>query len=996
MVVSFRVARRGHRFYPPQPPAAAAATADRPPPYPAAPDVDDGSHQPPPLPWDAGAAARTAVSDRNGSCPDDLDLEPSFALNLFPDGYSISDPGKGMLLFLIGDDPEKRPYSKASKALFSDIEHGCLPRVILGDMPYKFINGTIVCEVRDYRPFLSNGGDSSGDDFPIVNRVSLRLGTERVVKDLASLVNASWTYHDRLIAESTILYALQPRLNLDPTPCLERLQNSVKKIDLGLNKDRQQIKATSTVNISADPPENCKPKEFITCEGAVVCIENEAPEGLPRGILNSLSMKHPSSLQIKKAKSAAGSDPDNAIQYSSTLVDSSAFCDRKQSTSGTLAPDLLLQIHEQQAQATILQVDHENEQPQRETVQPQNRKEHSNLAHEMHECQNCRRSNKYSRLSSEKSKCHLQKSVRTPNNNGLNLVSPKEQPVKVMLDQTTGSKDTRVQQQKALSALTDNRPHPSSDRNISRVEKVAEEVISSTLRLKDRNLALTEDLESYGVAEPKDRRTPSVTSCAASSIKAPSKSPKAATTSSKRKVLEVSTSLNPEIDSKGKRQKKDCNQSKTPCENGSSEEPDVISPDIESCIGDPSYTIEPDIEKILSEVILTSQRHGLNERAAKIDGLERLWPLPPSKFFLSENTAEIAYTQNEIMSYYPTGRATNTRKIRRLSFHPVQYLCRGVLDECHYTLRLLESEAPDDHQIAVETIYGDEHIYISTLPTSHHANKLVDQFISLMRRDGYTLCNDMREQYEDTPQLGYLTGEYPQYPWLSSPITRSVGINESNNLGYTFHNGLPYVHANAQQQWMQTQQCPTLPIVQTYFWNPYHPGQQRYTSRILDQGGLFTNEVFSMDLDQYQPVQQRQGVGLFANGVFSMDLLDQYQPVQQHQGVGQCMHCRHDIPGFSERYVTNASTGCYNQWRQVSTPLGGKVYQWDLPAFDRHVCSCPPLNYAGSSTPLSTLYPVGSPPMSSQSFGSDDGSVTSTPVQLQVPLSYQYMSHGMW
>uniref|UniRef100_A0A0D3GL65 60S ribosomal protein L35 n=1 Tax=Oryza barthii TaxID=65489 RepID=A0A0D3GL65_9ORYZ len=54
---------------------------------------------------------------------------------------------QGMLLFLIGDDPQKRPYSKASQALFSDIEHGCLPQVVLGDVPCKFRNGTIVCEV---------------------------------------------------------------------------------------------------------------------------------------------------------------------------------------------------------------------------------------------------------------------------------------------------------------------------------------------------------------------------------------------------------------------------------------------------------------------------------------------------------------------------------------------------------------------------------------------------------------------------------------------------------------------------------------------------------------------------------------------------------------------------------------------------------------------------------------------------------------------------------
>uniref|UniRef100_J3KVW1 Uncharacterized protein n=1 Tax=Oryza brachyantha TaxID=4533 RepID=J3KVW1_ORYBR len=884
-----------------------------------------------------------------------------------------------MLLFLIGDDPEKKPYSKASKALFSDIEHGCLPQVILGDMPCKFIDGTVVCEVRDYRPFLSNAGDSSGDDFPIVKRISLRLGTECVVKDLASIVNASWTYHDQLIAEATILRALQPRLNLDPTPCLERLQNSVvKKIDLGINKGRQQTKATSIVNISADPPENCKPKEFITCEGAVVYIENEAPlneapEGLPCEILDNLSMNCPYSLQIEKAKSAAGSDPDNATQYSSTFMNRPALYDRKQSSSGTPAPDLLLQSQEQPVQGAVLPVDHEYGRVQKETVLPQNRKENSNLRCEVQEHQNCGPSNKYSRLSSENSKCHFQMSMRTANNKGLNLVSPNEQTVRFKLDQTTGSKDMTIQQQKALSAFT--ATHPSLDTNNLCAEKIPEEVNSSSIRLTDRNMASTVGPDNYFVSQLKDRRAPFVTSCSASSRKAPSKPPKFATeprpTSSKRKVLEVSTSLNQEPDSEGKRQKKACNQSSTLCENRSSVEQDFIggvssqlgiSPDIESCIEDPSYTIEPDIEKILSEAILTSQRHGLNGKAAKIEGPERTWPLPPSNFFPTESAAEIAYTQNETMSYYQTGRTMDARKIRKLSFHPVQYFCRGVVDECHYTLCLLSSEALDDHQIAVETIYGDERIYISTVPTSHHANKLVDQFISLMKRDGYTLCNDIREQTEIAPQLGSLTGEYPQYPWRSSPIARNVAINGNNNIGYTFHNGSPYVHANGQQQWMQAQQCATLASFPTYFWNPYHPGHQRYTNTILDQGRSFPNGMFSMNLNQYQPVQQR-------------------------QGVGQCCQCRHDTPGFSE------STGSYNQWRQVSTPMGGKVYQWDLPASDRHFCSCPPLHYAGSSTPLSTLYPVGSPPVSS-----DDGSVTSTPVQLQAPLGYQYMSHGhgMW
>lgn len=392
-----------------------------------------------------------------------------------------------------------------------------------------------------------------------------------------------------------------------------------KQIDLGLNKGRQKIKATSIDNTSADPPENCKPKEFITCEGAVVCIENEAPEGLPRGMLNGLSTDCPLALQIRKVQPAPGSDHDNAIQYSSTLMNSSALCNIKQSASCTPAPDLLLQ--NQQAQVAILQVDHENRQPQKETVQLQNRKEHSNLPREIHDCQSFRPSNKHSMLSSESSKCHFQKSIRSSNNKGLNLVSPNQQPVKVNLDQTTGSKDMRVQQQKYLSAFTADCPHPSSETNNSCIEKIPKEVNYSTVRLKDRNLPSTVGPDNYCVEELKDRTTPSVISCSASSRKAPSKPPKVVTEpqpSSKRKILGVYTYLNQEIDSKEKRQKKADTQSNTPCENVSSGEPDItdgisselgISPDIESCIGDPSYTIEPDIEKILSEVILTSKRY---------------------------------------------------------------------------------------------------------------------------------------------------------------------------------------------------------------------------------------------------------------------------------------------------------------------------------------------------------------------------------------------------
>nr|CAB3503870.1 unnamed protein product [Digitaria exilis] len=419
MVVSFSLSHRGRRIHPPPPPpapASAHAADDWRPHGAASLDVPHPSPHPPceaatVSRLDPGIVARSELPDRNETNPSESDLQPSFALNLFPDGYSFGELGKGMFSYLIDDDPKKRPYSRASKALLSDIEHGCLPQDILHGISCKFQNGSTLCEVRDYRSVFSNGDDYSGDDFPRVNRVHLRLGTECVVKDLPSIANASWTYHDQLTAESIILSALQPRLHLDPTPCLEMLCNSsAKKIDLGLNKGKD----TSVLIMPTDPPENCKPKEFNNCE-------------------------------------------------------------------------------------------------------------------------------------------------------------------------------------------------------------------------------------------------------------------------------------------------------------------------------------EPDIEKILSEAILTTQRHGLNEKAAKTDVLERSSILPPCEFFHPENIEEITSMRDETMTCNVPDGATSTWKIRRLTFHPSQY--SRLVDEPQYTLCLLDSEALD-HQITVGAIYGDEHIHISTFPNSSHAEKFVDQFISLMKRDGYNLYND--------------------------------------------------------------------------------------------------------------------------------------------------------------------------------------------------------------------------------------------------------------
>ncbi|KAF2323646.1 hypothetical protein GH714_036455 [Hevea brasiliensis] len=155
--------------------------------------------------------------------------EVSFTLNLYADGYSIGKPSENeVALQATLQDGSKllHPYDKTSETLFSSIESGQLPGDILDDMPCKYVNGTLICEVRDYRKCVSEQRSSilSIDGLPIINRVRLRMSLENVE------------------VESRILKALQPQLFLDPTPKLDRLCNdpTPTRLDLGLSGLRRK------------------------------------------------------------------------------------------------------------------------------------------------------------------------------------------------------------------------------------------------------------------------------------------------------------------------------------------------------------------------------------------------------------------------------------------------------------------------------------------------------------------------------------------------------------------------------------------------------------------------------------------------------------------------------------------------------------------------------------------------------------------------------------
>ncbi|KAL4612399.1 hypothetical protein ACB092_08G195600 [Castanea dentata] len=175
------------------------------------------------------------------------DLEVSFSLNLFPNGFSI---GKATELF--NDEPKQwHPYDRTSETLFSAIEYGQLPGDLFDDIPCKYVNGALLCEIRDYRNLLTQKGGTAAsmENSPIVHKVLLRMCMEQVVKDISLISEDSWTYEDLLKIESRILKSLQPDLHLNPKPLQDRYYGEAltKKLNLGIAWSWKRRKVSDTI-----------------------------------------------------------------------------------------------------------------------------------------------------------------------------------------------------------------------------------------------------------------------------------------------------------------------------------------------------------------------------------------------------------------------------------------------------------------------------------------------------------------------------------------------------------------------------------------------------------------------------------------------------------------------------------------------------------------------------------------------------------------------------
>ncbi|KAL6585219.1 hypothetical protein OROMI_004508 [Orobanche minor] len=278
MGISFKVSKTGKRFNPKPPPTNAASFT-----------VEEEESK------DVGIGASKKTSDNisfltrkpvgegsdNKGNTEISDNEVSFCLNLFPDGYSIEKPMESGSRRQTSVDVPKylHPYDRASEALFSStasgaIESGRLPGDILDDIPCKYFNGTLDCEVRDHRKCFSEGlKTASVGSSPVINRVRLSMSLENIVKDIPAISDNSWTYGDLMEVESRILKALQPQLSLDPTPQLVRPSDNAAPTKLNLelcSMRRKRLRQIPEVAVTSN-----------NLHGKKVCLERVSESSRP-------------------------------------------------------------------------------------------------------------------------------------------------------------------------------------------------------------------------------------------------------------------------------------------------------------------------------------------------------------------------------------------------------------------------------------------------------------------------------------------------------------------------------------------------------------------------------------------------------------------------------------------------------------------------------------------------------------------------------------------
>ncbi|GKC35874.1 hypothetical protein Tco_1048258 [Tanacetum coccineum] len=272
--VSFKLSKRGTRYRPkPKPNPSSLGFVDD--------EVDDTTssvfklHQliPARVQCDYDFSKKRSVVDLTENDDDEdieeiPDVDVSFIVNIFPDGYTIDKSLKSHAAQQIASmyyPKLLRPYDRASQSLFTAIKCCRVPANFFEDIPCTYKNGKVACEVRDWRKVSAEpaGVSINGPSIaatPSIRIISLRMSVDSIVRDIPQMSKRDfWAYSELLEAEAKILLALYPKLDLDPYPNFDRLCKKPTTVKLNLDframrrKRLRQMSVPEKSNLRTDP-----------------------------------------------------------------------------------------------------------------------------------------------------------------------------------------------------------------------------------------------------------------------------------------------------------------------------------------------------------------------------------------------------------------------------------------------------------------------------------------------------------------------------------------------------------------------------------------------------------------------------------------------------------------------------------------------------------------------------------------------------------------------
>ncbi|WOL02880.1 hypothetical protein Cni_G11599 [Canna indica] len=788
MGVSFKIARVGSRYRPrippvTNPPNSADGDAES-----AAPLIGDRATDPPRNEdaevsfsgLDDKTSGFSHFTTMKGNKSHGTDHEASFSLNLYPNGFFIGKPIEGMLLPLLQDIPELlHPYDRASKLLFSAIENGWLPGDIFDDLPCKYNNGTLFCEIWDFRSSMSKleykECNSSCDEFPKVQKVCLRMGFENVVKDMHLISNASWTYNDLLQVESQIIKFLNPKLYLSTKPSLDRLcKTSASELDLGIFKRRLTTEPHDKPEFDCEPVtvdhlnrgviENLKPQTSDFPDGALSCAQNT--------VCRSTSLIETDSGQNSTAFTLASqpckvSDIGCSVSNTniSAVVPSVLFPpdkNRKDSflhTRYNATCGKRNQFHPESARSSAvkrqkngLPISDPPQQVKNSSPGPedQNRvnisqkqqdirvSEHVDISN-----QPCHPKDESSTIIAPEIEVQMISHLSGAEKNTVKE-KPTETKVSCSQDERKGKEEClyNVGDKKSRQQLSFRKflSHPQCDNDLSGMKQLKENTTRKRKLTKGSQVSSDSLHQSqpfhFGRKQRASLGTPRSVFPEVSDTKLrPGDS-----------IVDHAASVETgSVTSASNSSLKDANGISNPASTTATCIHGISNSSLTGIVPPPPPALSEanNVSALLerfSKIGMITQRYGLNSKKNKVDNHlnRKLSPrslLPPVRFLVPEDSE--------------TGASKNTWKTRMLTYKRAQFFFTGnsfpfLASESWCKLVLARADELSDHQVVAEIFYLTEgkHFHVALLPTHFYADLFSAQFTSLMENDGYELVND--------------------------------------------------------------------------------------------------------------------------------------------------------------------------------------------------------------------------------------------------------------